>query len=111
MRLALRHALSAVPDARIALVHDAARAFTPPEVVARVVDAVAAGAPAVVPVLPVADTVKLVDAGGVVLIGFRLSSLMGAESTRRARGSDSVTAPAASPVAPGPTAIPSAARH
>ena len=64
---ALRHALAVVPDARIALVHDAARAFTPPEVVARVVDAVAAGAPAVVPVLPVADTVKRVDADGVVI--------------------------------------------
>ncbi|MFC5286878.1 2-C-methyl-D-erythritol 4-phosphate cytidylyltransferase [Actinokineospora guangxiensis] len=65
--LALRHALAVVPGARIALVHDAARAFTPPEVVARVVDAVAAGARAVVPVLPMADTVKLVDADGVVL--------------------------------------------
>ncbi|MGW5050478.1 2-C-methyl-D-erythritol 4-phosphate cytidylyltransferase [Actinokineospora sp. NPDC004072] len=64
---ALRHAVAAHPDATVVLVHDAARAFTPPQVVARVVDAVAAGAEAVVPVLPVADTVKRVDAAGVVL--------------------------------------------
>ncbi|UVS76709.1 2-C-methyl-D-erythritol 4-phosphate cytidylyltransferase [Actinokineospora sp. UTMC 2448] len=64
---ALRHAVAAFPDVRIVLVHDAARAFTPPEVVARVVDAVAAGSEAVVPVLPVTDTVKRVDADGVVL--------------------------------------------
>ncbi|MGX7825617.1 2-C-methyl-D-erythritol 4-phosphate cytidylyltransferase [Actinokineospora sp. 24-640] len=65
--LALRHAVATFPDLRIVLVHDAARAFTPPEVVARVVDAVAAGAPAVVPVLPMADTVKRVDLDGIVL--------------------------------------------
>lgn len=64
---ALRRAVEAAPGVRIVLVHDAARAFTPPEVVARVVDAVAAGARAVVPVLPVTDTVKRVDAAGVVL--------------------------------------------
>lgn len=51
----------------IFLVHDAFRAFTPPEVIRAVVDAVRAGARAVVPVLPMADTVKLVDSGGVIL--------------------------------------------
>lgn len=49
------------------LVHDAARAFTPPDVIRAVVDALAAGSPAVVPVLPVADTIKEVDAAGVVV--------------------------------------------
>jgi 2-C-methyl-D-erythritol 4-phosphate cytidylyltransferase len=67
VRLALRAALEHVPDARIVLVHDAARAFTPPALVRSVTDAVAAGAPAVVPVLPVTDTVKRVDDAGVVL--------------------------------------------
>ncbi|WP_285504743.1 2-C-methyl-D-erythritol 4-phosphate cytidylyltransferase [Actinokineospora sp. NBRC 105648] len=67
VRRALRHALTAVPDARVVLVHDAARAFTPPQVIQAVVDAVLAGAPAVIPVLPMADTVKQVDAAGVVL--------------------------------------------
>ncbi|MEJ7651789.1 MAG: 2-C-methyl-D-erythritol 4-phosphate cytidylyltransferase [Nakamurella sp.] len=45
-------------DARIILVHDAARAFTPPELVRRVIDAVRNGADAVVPVLPVTDTIR-----------------------------------------------------
>lgn len=44
----------------IVLVHDAARAFTPPEVFTRVVHAVRSGHAAVVPALPVTDTVKQV---------------------------------------------------
>jgi 2-C-methyl-D-erythritol 4-phosphate cytidylyltransferase len=67
VRLALRAALACVPDAKIVLVHDVARALTPPALVRAVADAVAAGNPAVVPVLPVADTVKRVDAAGNVL--------------------------------------------
>jgi 2-C-methyl-D-erythritol 4-phosphate cytidylyltransferase len=67
VRLALHAALARVPDATIVLVHDAARAFTPPALVRSVTAAVAAGAPAVVPVLPVTDTVKRVNADGVVI--------------------------------------------
>lgn len=51
---ALKHAGSA----EIVLVHDAARALTPPEVFQRVVSAVRTGAEAVVPVLPMTDTVR-----------------------------------------------------
>ncbi|MGY1610037.1 MULTISPECIES: 2-C-methyl-D-erythritol 4-phosphate cytidylyltransferase [unclassified Geodermatophilus] len=54
------------PHADAVLVHDAARPLTPPEVVARVLAALAAGAPAVVPVLPVVDTTVVVDEAGVV---------------------------------------------
>jgi 2-C-methyl-D-erythritol 4-phosphate cytidylyltransferase len=57
----VRAALAAVGDADAVLVHDAARPLTPPEVVARVLRALAAGAPAVVPVLPVVDTVVVVE--------------------------------------------------
>lgn len=57
----LEAALAAAADASVVLVHDAARALTPPEVTARVVDAVRAGCGAVVPALPVTDTVKEVD--------------------------------------------------
>ncbi|CAL99787.1 2-C-methyl-D-erythritol 4-phosphate cytidylyltransferase [Saccharopolyspora erythraea NRRL 2338] len=64
VRLALAEAERVVPDARVVLVHDAARAFTPPSVVRDVVRAVEEGAPAVVPVLPVADTIKQVDEAG-----------------------------------------------
>lgn len=49
------------------LVHDAARALTPPSLIVRVVDALRAGHDAVVPGLPLSDTVKAVDANGVVL--------------------------------------------
>jgi 2-C-methyl-D-erythritol 4-phosphate cytidylyltransferase len=48
------------------LVHDAARPLTPPDVITRVLTALAAGAPAVVPVLPVVDTTVVVDPAGLV---------------------------------------------
>ena len=65
----VRAALEVVPVDGIdcVLVHDAARAFVPVEVVERVVAAVRGGAAAVVPVVPVTDTIKRVsDAGEVV---------------------------------------------
>jgi 2-C-methyl-D-erythritol 4-phosphate cytidylyltransferase len=46
----------------VVLVHDAARPFASPDLVRRVVDAVRAGHRAVVPGLPVVDTVKAVSA-------------------------------------------------
>jgi 2-C-methyl-D-erythritol 4-phosphate cytidylyltransferase len=49
------------------LVHDAARAFVPADVVERVVAAVRGGAAAVVPAVPVTDTIKLVSATGEVV--------------------------------------------
>ncbi|NHD18361.1 MULTISPECIES: 2-C-methyl-D-erythritol 4-phosphate cytidylyltransferase [Actinopolyspora] len=67
VRAALDAAERFVPTAEVVLVHDAARAFTPAEVIRAVVAEVVAGARAVVPVLPVADTVKRVDADGTVL--------------------------------------------
>ena len=63
----VRLALAAVGDVEFVLVHDAARALTPPALIARVVAALKSGHPAVVPALPVSDTIKAVDANGVVL--------------------------------------------
>jgi 2-C-methyl-D-erythritol 4-phosphate cytidylyltransferase len=63
----VRLALAAVGDAEFVLVHDAARALTPPSLIARVVAALQSGHAAVVPALPVNDTIKAVDANGVVL--------------------------------------------
>lgn len=61
-------ALSALPgEPDFVLVHDAARALTPPELIVRVVDTLRAGHGAVVPALPLHDTIKAVDANGVVL--------------------------------------------
>ncbi|MHA7240818.1 IspD/TarI family cytidylyltransferase [Arthrobacter sp. TMS1-12-1] len=58
----VRAGLDALPSTiDVVLVHDAARALTPPAVFRRVATAVAEGAPAVIPVLPVVDTVKVVD--------------------------------------------------
>jgi 2-C-methyl-D-erythritol 4-phosphate cytidylyltransferase len=60
-------ALSAATQPEFVLVHDAARALTPPELIVRVVDALRAGHRAVVPALQLSDTIKAVDANGAVL--------------------------------------------
>jgi 2-C-methyl-D-erythritol 4-phosphate cytidylyltransferase len=67
----VRAALAALTDPErptpdVVLVHDAARPLTPPAVVARVLAALAAGARAVVPVLPVVDTTVMVGDDGVI---------------------------------------------
>ncbi|WP_366633585.1 2-C-methyl-D-erythritol 4-phosphate cytidylyltransferase [Brevibacterium sp.] len=54
----VQSALKYAGDADIVLVHDAARALTPSDVFRRVAAAVRAGAEAVVPVLPMTDTVR-----------------------------------------------------
>ena len=53
------------------LIHDCARAFTPPQVYHRVLEGLGSESPqgvvrAVIPVLPVVDTVKTVDSAGLV---------------------------------------------
>ncbi|MFJ9560173.1 2-C-methyl-D-erythritol 4-phosphate cytidylyltransferase [Streptomyces fuscichromogenes] len=53
------------PDYDIVLVHDAARPLVPVDTVDAVVQAVRDGAPAVVPALPLADTVKEVEPAAV----------------------------------------------
>jgi 2-C-methyl-D-erythritol 4-phosphate cytidylyltransferase len=61
-------ALTAVPPGlQVVLVHDAARPLTPPDLVDEVAAAVRAGHPAVIPVLPIVDTIKRVVAAGAVL--------------------------------------------
>ena len=64
----VRLALAALPaNVDVVLVHDAARALVPVDMVLRVLAAVRDGADAVVPVLPLSDTVKEVRAPGVVV--------------------------------------------
>jgi 2-C-methyl-D-erythritol 4-phosphate cytidylyltransferase len=67
VRCALVEARRLYADAEVFLVHDAARVLTPLMVVHSVVDAVRAGSPAVVPVLPMADTVKELSSDGLVV--------------------------------------------
>ncbi|MFJ9618225.1 2-C-methyl-D-erythritol 4-phosphate cytidylyltransferase [Streptomyces noursei] len=58
----VRRGLAALPDGiDVVLVHDAARPLVPVETVDAVIAAVRDGAPAVVPALPLADTVKQVE--------------------------------------------------
>lgn len=61
-------ALRVLPEAvNFVLVHDAARALTPVSLVADVVAELQSGATAVVPTLPVVDTIKSVNATGQVI--------------------------------------------
>ncbi|MBF6438247.1 2-C-methyl-D-erythritol 4-phosphate cytidylyltransferase [Nocardia cyriacigeorgica] len=62
----VRAGIATAPQAAYYLVHDAARALTPPELIARVAAELRAGHTAVVPALPVVDTVKSVDEHGIV---------------------------------------------
>jgi 2-C-methyl-D-erythritol 4-phosphate cytidylyltransferase len=74
----VRAGLAAVDEAADAVVvHDAARPLTPPEVVARVLAALADGALAVVPVLPVVDTTVAVGPDG------RITGALPREQIRR----------------------------
>lgn len=98
----MRHGLG-VLDAgtQFVLIHDAARPFAPPEVFERVLDALVAGQDAVIPVMPVTDTIKVVRDGVVhstpvrdelVAVqtpqGFRLDILKDAHATLDVRVTD-----------------------
>jgi 2-C-methyl-D-erythritol 4-phosphate cytidylyltransferase len=75
-QLSVGAALAAAPSRyEIVLVHDAARAFAPADLVERVAEAVRAGHHAVVPVLPVVDTIKQVDESGHVIATLDRSAL------------------------------------
>ncbi|HAQ24124.1 MAG TPA: 2-C-methyl-D-erythritol 4-phosphate cytidylyltransferase [Acidimicrobiaceae bacterium] len=84
----VRSGLAAVPhDAEIVLIHDGARPLASAALFARVVAAVRAGADAVVPGVPVADSLRatdgsVVDRGGLIAVqtpqGFRADRLRSA---------------------------------
>lgn len=99
----VRAALAVLPpDVDVVLVHDAARALVPVQVVRSVLTAIADGADAVIPVVPLADTVKEVDAEGRVVRtvdrsalravqtpqGFRRTTLDRAHATGRPGATD-----------------------
>lgn len=76
----VRAAVAEVPnDALIVLVHDAARPLVDDAVVERVLGPLAEGYDGVVPVLPIADTVKRVE-GGVVVETLSREGLVGAQT-------------------------------
>ena len=53
-------AIPTTDDDAVVLIHDSARALTPPDMICRVAQAVTGDVRAVIPVLPVADTIKRV---------------------------------------------------
>ena len=77
----VRAGLAAVPsEAEVVVVHDAARPCASPALFASVIAAVVEGADAAVPGVPVADTVKRVDEGGVVVETLDRSSLVAVQT-------------------------------
>ena len=99
------NALAVLPDDTThVLVHDAARALMPAQVALAVLEALHDGANAVIPVIPVADTVKVVEAGAVMHTvdrgtlrivqtpqGFTRAALERAHQSAREQGLDDVT--------------------
>lgn len=79
----VRRGLAVVPEtAEFVLVHDAARPLVPVAVCARVLEALRRGATAVVPVVPVADTVRTIE--GEVLDRDQLRAVQTPQGFRRA---------------------------
>jgi 2-C-methyl-D-erythritol 4-phosphate cytidylyltransferase len=77
----VRRALESLDDAvTVVLVHDAARPLAPSELADEVAGAVLAGAPAVIPAMPVADTIKRVDEGSRVRETLRRESLVSVQT-------------------------------
>lgn len=74
------------PDVDAVLVHDVARAFVPAAVLDRVLDALAAGAEAVVPTVAVADTIRALDGEllGAVVDRARLTAVQTPQGFARA---------------------------
>jgi 2-C-methyl-D-erythritol 4-phosphate cytidylyltransferase len=60
--------IAALPDGDVVLVHDAARPLVPVDVVRGVIEAVRAGASAVIPVVGVSDTIRQVAGAGSVVV-------------------------------------------
>lgn len=94
----VRRGLAACSGAGIVLVHDAARPLVPVAVVRRVITAVADGHPAVVPALPVIDSIRRVDGNSSTVVpraglfgvqtpqGFDLAALIAAHDLCEQRG-------------------------
>jgi 2-C-methyl-D-erythritol 4-phosphate cytidylyltransferase len=93
----VRAGLGAVPpDATVICVHDAARPFASASLFAAVIEAVRDGADGAVPGVPVADTIKRIDAANVVtatlpraeLVAVQTPQAFRAAALRAAHGSD-----------------------
>lgn len=83
------------PDVDAVLVHDVARAFVPTPVIDRVVAALREGADAVIPTRPITDTIKRVDATGLVVETVDRSTLVAVQTPQGFRRDVLVAAHAA----------------
>lgn len=82
----VRSGLAAVPpDADIVCVHDAARPLATAALYRAVIEAVAAGADGAIPVLPVVDTIKVVDSVGTVVATPDRASLVAVQTPQAFR--------------------------
>jgi 2-C-methyl-D-erythritol 4-phosphate cytidylyltransferase len=82
----VRRGLARVPStAEIVVVHDAARPFADPSLFAAVVTAVQNGADGAIPAVPVTDTIKQVDAEGVVFATPDRSTLVAVQTPQAFR--------------------------
>ncbi|MEI7991830.1 MAG: 2-C-methyl-D-erythritol 4-phosphate cytidylyltransferase [Actinomycetota bacterium] len=82
----VRNGLAAVPEtATVVCVHDAARPFASSRVFAAVIDAVAGGADAAVPGVPVVDTIKVVAMDGTVMSTPNRSTLVAVQTPQAFR--------------------------
>jgi 2-C-methyl-D-erythritol 4-phosphate cytidylyltransferase len=83
----VRAGLAAVPDdVDIVCVHDAARPLASAQLFHAVVSAVRAGADGAVPVVPVADTIKVVDEAGIVVDTPERTRLVAVQTPQAFRG-------------------------
>jgi 2-C-methyl-D-erythritol 4-phosphate cytidylyltransferase len=94
----VRLALAALPsDVEVVLVHDAARPLVPAELVDAVAAAVLQGADAVVPALPVVETIKEVDGSSLVRLTLERARLRAVQTPQGFRRSVLEQAHAAAP--------------
>jgi 2-C-methyl-D-erythritol 4-phosphate cytidylyltransferase len=102
----VRAGLDAVPStAEVVVVHDAARPMASPALVRAVVDALADGVDGAIPVLPVSDTVKQVDADGTVVATLDRSALVSVQTPQAFRASSLRAAHAGRPEATDDAAV------
>ena len=93
----VRRGLAALADdVDVVLVHDVARPFVPADVISRVIAALSGGAQAVIPAVPVVDTVKRVDASDAITETVERTSLRAVQTPQGFRRSVLVEAHAAS---------------
>jgi 2-C-methyl-D-erythritol 4-phosphate cytidylyltransferase len=104
----LHSVLSRLDGADVVVLHDAHRPLAPPAVVAAVVAALGPDVDAAVPVVEVTETVKEVDAAGVIVRTVPREDLVQVQFPQAVRGPVLVAAHAA--CAPGDPLLPAGAR-